>query len=207
MPVACFPWFRASSCILGESGSVSSECVNFFVTRVPRSCDNFNPFILFVNRTVRLHLSCVSSSSNARLRRSRHPGSTTVPLSDINTGAVVHFLPTIITMADPQYAILALIPAAVAGLYFLLHRWRYSAYANIPTPLKSNLFLGHLGYIADEYKKAGSSSVHPGKHEDNVRQILSNTVHQIMSLRTYGKLMGRPSLCSSTPDQHNIHWL
>jgi hypothetical protein len=66
-------------------------------------------------------------------------------------------------MADIQYAILALVPAAIAGLYFLLHRWRFSTFANIPSPLKNNLFFGHLGYIADEYKKAGSSSVHPGQ--------------------------------------------
>ncbi|KAL5121899.1 hypothetical protein ACEQ8H_000114 [Pleosporales sp. CAS-2024a] len=59
-------------------------------------------------------------------------------------------------MADSQYAILALIAAAVAGLYFLLHRWRYHTYAHIPTPLKNSLFLGHLPYIAAEYKKAGN---------------------------------------------------
>jgi len=67
-------------------------------------------------------------------------------------------------MADIQYAILALVPTVLAGLYFLLYQYRYGRFTNIPSPLKRNLFFGHLGYIADEYKKAGSSSVHPGKY-------------------------------------------
>jgi hypothetical protein len=66
-------------------------------------------------------------------------------------------------MADSQYAILALIPAAVAGLYFLLYRWRYGSFAHIPSPLPRSLLLGHLGHIGAEYKKVGSSSVHPGE--------------------------------------------
>jgi hypothetical protein len=67
-------------------------------------------------------------------------------------------------MADTQYAILALVPVVAASLYFLLYRWRYSnTFAHIPSSLSRNIFLGHLGYIAAEYKKVGDPSVHPGK--------------------------------------------
>jgi hypothetical protein len=65
-------------------------------------------------------------------------------------------------MADTQYVILALVPATVAAFYFLLYRWRYGSFAHIPSPLPRSLFLGHLGHIGAEYKKVGSSSVHPG---------------------------------------------
>jgi hypothetical protein len=58
-----------------------------------------------------------------------------------------------LTMADTQYAILVLVPAIIAGLYFLLHQWRHKAFAHIPSPLKRNLFLGHLGYIGEEQQK------------------------------------------------------
>lgn len=69
-------------------------------------------------------------------------------------------------MADNQYTILALVLPVAASLYFLLYRWRYSnTFAHIPSPLSRNLFLGHLGYIAAEYKKAGNPSIHPGKCE------------------------------------------
>jgi hypothetical protein len=66
-------------------------------------------------------------------------------------------------MADIQYATLTIIPAIAAGLYFLLHRWRYNTFAHIPTPLSSNLFIGHLGYVAEGYKKYGDAATHPGK--------------------------------------------
>jgi len=55
-----------------------------------------------------------------------------------------------------------LVPAVLAGIYFLLYRWRFNKFAHIPTPLKSNLFIGHLGYIAAEFKKAGNPKIHPG---------------------------------------------
>ncbi|KAH4109701.1 hypothetical protein HBH98_035150 [Parastagonospora nodorum] len=71
-------------------------------------------------------------------------------------------------MADIQYGILALVPTVLAGLYFLLYQYRYGKFTNIPSPLKRNLFLGHLGYIADEYKKAGSSAVHPDYILENI---------------------------------------
>jgi cytochrome P450 len=67
------------------------------------------------------------------------------------------------TMADLQYAALALAPALAAGLYWLLYQWRYKKFAHIPSKLKSNLFIGHLGYIGAEFKKAGSSDIHPGE--------------------------------------------
>jgi hypothetical protein len=63
-----------------------------------------------------------------------------------------------LTMADTQYAILVLVPAIIAGLYFLLHQWRHKAFAHIPSPLKRNLFLGHLGYIGEEQQKLGSGA-------------------------------------------------
>lgn len=75
-------------------------------------------------------------------------------------------------MAETQYALLALIPAAVAGLYFLLYQWRFNKFANIPSPLKRKLFIGHLGYIADEYKRVGSAKVHPGKCLDCTAQSI-----------------------------------
>ncbi|KAH8731295.1 cytochrome P450 [Phaeosphaeriaceae sp. PMI808] len=71
-------------------------------------------------------------------------------------------------MADTRYAIVALAPAFAAGLYFLLYRWRYHRFAHIPSPLRSNLFLGHLGYIAAEFKKLGGSSVHPDYILENI---------------------------------------
>ncbi|KAH7401867.1 cytochrome P450 [Phaeosphaeria sp. MPI-PUGE-AT-0046c] len=64
-------------------------------------------------------------------------------------------------MADIQYVLLLVFPAVVAGLYILLHRWRYGAFAHIPSSLKSNLFIGHLGIIGAEYKRVGDPAVHP----------------------------------------------
>ncbi|KAF1920105.1 cytochrome P450 [Ampelomyces quisqualis] len=71
-------------------------------------------------------------------------------------------------MIDNQYAILALVPAVAAGLYLLLYRWRHSAYVHIPTPLKSNLIWGHLGYIAAEYQKVGDPNYHPDYVLENI---------------------------------------
>jgi hypothetical protein len=75
-------------------------------------------------------------------------------------------------MADTQYAILVLVPAIAAGLYFLLHRWRYNSFAHIPSPLKRNLFLGHLGYIGEGQKKFPNGA-HYGKWANTVYQDIS----------------------------------
>ncbi|KAH7072855.1 cytochrome P450 [Paraphoma chrysanthemicola] len=50
----------------------------------------------------------------------------------------------------------------------MLHQWRYGNFAHIPSPLKRNLFIGHLGYIGDEFKKAGSSAIHPDYVLENI---------------------------------------
>ncbi|KAF2831999.1 cytochrome P450 [Ophiobolus disseminans] len=71
-------------------------------------------------------------------------------------------------MADTPYKVLLLIASILVTLYFLLHRWRYNRFANIPSPLKRNLFVGHLGYIAAEFKKAGSSTIHPDYVLENI---------------------------------------
>jgi hypothetical protein len=76
-------------------------------------------------------------------------------------------------MADTQYAILALVPAVVAGLYFLLHRWRFNAFSHIPSPLKRNLFLGHLAIIGEEQQKLGSAS-HYGQCASTACTISAN---------------------------------
>jgi hypothetical protein len=67
-------------------------------------------------------------------------------------------------MADDYFAILALVTVTVAGLYYILYQWRYGKFAHIPSPLSRNIFIGHLGHIAAEYKNFGSSSVHPGAY-------------------------------------------
>lgn len=67
-------------------------------------------------------------------------------------------------MADIQYVLLIALPAIVGGLYFVLHRWRYGKFAHIPSPLKNNLFIGHLGHIGAEYKRVGDPRVHPGRY-------------------------------------------
>jgi hypothetical protein len=76
-------------------------------------------------------------------------------------------------MADTtQYAMLVLVPAIAAGLYFLLHRWRFGNFAHIPSPLKRNLFLGHLGYIGEEHQKLGSSA-HYGQCANTMWLVMS----------------------------------
>lgn len=65
---------------------------------------------------------------------------------------------------DNLLTLLGLALGLVWALYYLLNQWRYMNFAHIPSKLTNNLFFGHLGYIAAEYKKAGSSTVHPGKH-------------------------------------------
>lgn len=64
-------------------------------------------------------------------------------------------------MADSQYAFLGLVAAIAASALFFLYRWRFTNFAHIPSPMSRNLFLGHLGYIAAEYKNLPNSSVHP----------------------------------------------
>lgn len=66
-------------------------------------------------------------------------------------------------MAQEQYKIYALIPVVVAGLYFLLHCWRFGKFAYIPSPYKRSLLLGHLGFIGAELKKLGNSKIHSGQ--------------------------------------------
>jgi hypothetical protein len=78
-------------------------------------------------------------------------------------------------MADNQYTILAVMPAIAAGLYFLLYRWRYNTFAHIPSPLSNNLFIGHLGYIAQGYKKYKDPATHPGK------LVYALVVHKILT--------------------------
>ncbi|KAF2856648.1 cytochrome P450 52A12 [Plenodomus tracheiphilus IPT5] len=63
-------------------------------------------------------------------------------------------------MADTQYAILGLVPAIIATLFFLLYRWRFNNFAHIPSPITRNLFLGHLGHIAAGYKNLPSPVAH-----------------------------------------------
>lgn len=65
-------------------------------------------------------------------------------------------------MTDIPYAVLSIFPAIAAALYFLLHRWRYQNFANIPSPLAKGLFLGHLGHIVAGLKKLPDASAHPG---------------------------------------------
>lgn len=66
-------------------------------------------------------------------------------------------------MVQNSITLLAVIPALAAFLYYQLYQWRFKKYAHIPNHLKSNLFIGHLGHIASEYKNVSSPQVHPGK--------------------------------------------
>jgi hypothetical protein len=67
-------------------------------------------------------------------------------------------------MADNYLVILALVPVTVGSLYYALYKWRYGNFAHIPSALPRNIFIGHLGYTAAEYKNFGSSTVHPGPY-------------------------------------------
>ncbi|KAH7355884.1 cytochrome P450 [Pyrenochaeta sp. MPI-SDFR-AT-0127] len=71
-------------------------------------------------------------------------------------------------MFESLYIVLALLLGVVWLLYHQLHQWRYERFAHIPSTLPRNLILGHLGYIAAEYKKAGSSTVHPDYVLENI---------------------------------------
>ncbi|KAF2134227.1 cytochrome P450 [Dothidotthia symphoricarpi CBS 119687] len=64
-------------------------------------------------------------------------------------------------MSSTSYAVLASLPILVWYLYYLLSQWRFKKFAHIPGQLPSNLFLGHLGYMIEGYKKLGSSLPHP----------------------------------------------
>jgi hypothetical protein len=66
-------------------------------------------------------------------------------------------------MSNLAYAAVALMPAVAWLLYLQISQWRFKRFAHIPSKLSSNLFLGHLGYIAAEYKVLGSSTIHPGR--------------------------------------------
>ncbi|KAF1945420.1 cytochrome P450 [Clathrospora elynae] len=71
-------------------------------------------------------------------------------------------------MGDTLYAILALLPVVSWFLYYQLGQWRHKPFAHIPSKLSTNLFLGHLGHIAAQYKKVGSSDVHPDYVLENI---------------------------------------
>jgi hypothetical protein len=66
-------------------------------------------------------------------------------------------------MASASYAGLALVLGAAWLLYHHAVQWRYKRFAHVPNKLSTNFFLGHLGHIATEYKKAGNAAMHPGK--------------------------------------------
>ena len=65
-------------------------------------------------------------------------------------------------MAETVYAVLVVLPVLVCFLYYQLHQYRFKKFAHIPAPLKPNLLLGHLGFMAAGFKKFGNSKVHPG---------------------------------------------
>ncbi|KAJ4987846.1 cytochrome P450 52A11 [Stagonosporopsis vannaccii] len=64
-------------------------------------------------------------------------------------------------MAETAYAALAVLPILAYFLYYELHQYRFRRFAHVPTPLKLNLFLGHIGFMAAGFKKFGNSKVHP----------------------------------------------
>ncbi len=65
-------------------------------------------------------------------------------------------------MAETAYAILALLPVLGYFLYQQLWQYRFKRHAHIPTSMKPNLFLGHLGYMAAAFQKFDNPKVHPG---------------------------------------------
>jgi hypothetical protein len=64
-------------------------------------------------------------------------------------------------MVDTTWAVLALLPAMAFLLYHKLCRWR-NKFSHIPSPLVSNLFYGHVGYMTAGFKKAAVPHLHPG---------------------------------------------
>jgi hypothetical protein len=109
-------------------------------------------------------------------------------------------------MAGNLYAGFALVVAAAAFLYFLLHQWRYNNFANIPSPLPRSLFLGHLGYLAAGFKKAEDSKIHPG-WSAHFPCVLHLTTYKTTSSRTSGKNKDVRNTCSSTSVPPVIQWL
>lgn len=76
-------------------------------------------------------------------------------------------------MAETAYAVLAVLPVLAYFLYLQLQQYRFKRFAHIPTPLKPNLFLGHLGLMAAGFKKFGNSKVHPGKTQNsNIQDLI-----------------------------------
>jgi hypothetical protein len=69
-------------------------------------------------------------------------------------------------MAEMIYALLALMPVVGYFLFYQLQQYRFKKFAHIPTPIKPNIFLGHLGSMAAGFKKFGDSKVHPGTVEN-----------------------------------------
>lgn len=53
-------------------------------------------------------------------------------------------------------------PLVLYFMYYRLKQYRFKPHAHIPSPMKPNLFLGHVGYMAAGFKKFGNSKVHPG---------------------------------------------
>jgi hypothetical protein len=99
-------------------------------------------------------------------------------------------------MTGNLYAGFALVVAFVAFLYFLLHQWRYNNFANIPSPLPRSLFLGHLGYMIAEFKKAGSSTIHPG-WSAHLPCMLHLTSHKTIFSKASGSNKDARITCSS----------
>lgn len=65
-------------------------------------------------------------------------------------------------MAETTYAVLALLPVVVYLIYHQLWQYRFKKFAHIPTSLKANTFIGHLGHMAAGFKKLGNARAHPG---------------------------------------------
>jgi hypothetical protein len=69
-------------------------------------------------------------------------------------------------MVGTTWVVLALLPAVAFLLYHQLWRWR-NKFAHIPSSLVSNLFYGHIGYMAAGFKKAAIPHLHPGTYPYN----------------------------------------
>lgn len=109
-------------------------------------------------------------------------------------------------MINSLYAVLAVIPVVIWFAYHQLRQWRYKTFAHIPSNLSSNLFIGHLGHIAAEYKKAGSSTVHPGANQ--ISPELKTTPNSTLDyvLENIWKANGRPEFLffDVRPAQHPL---
>lgn len=93
-------------------------------------------------------------------------------------------------MAETAYAILALLPVLAYFLYQQLHQYRYKKFAHIPSILKPNLFVGHVGYMAAGYQKYGNSKMHPGMKASVTASMILADHSQTISWRIFGMRMG-----------------